>query len=330
MRIWKEARWIASQVRERFELLRGPLTVFMYHRVCAAQDHAFLQQAGVPFVTPQVFHQHLEFLRAREFQVLDLEEALDCIEKGQNLAPRSCVITFDDGYRDNLVHAEPALREFGYPATLFVASRVLEQDELLWEHRVLWALAHLEADEFRELAGREFEFAKAKPDAWIVLNPRGPNLDQRRQLGQRIAQCMLDRGIDEAEMARELYLAGSDLEGLQRAGIRIAPHGAEHHHLTNMSPQEKDADLAEAESSLSRHLGDRWLKVYCSPYGSHRPEDRDLLVRRGYRGAASVRFGTNSASVDPFFLRRVSLGNESWNRLRFLDRASRFSKRHRA
>lgn len=322
MNLVRDSRWIASQLRERWDLLRGRLAVFMYHRVCEVDDHAFLQAAGVPHVSPGVFAEQMQFLADRGFRVFGFAEALERLEAGKSFPERSALITFDDGYRDNSVHAAPVLARHGFPATIFVATRVLEQRRLLWEHRVLWALESIPKRRLGELLSEFLPLAGRPPGAWIVLDPTGPTLTHKEALGRRIADEMRAAGVDEAQMARELYLSPADLPALLEAGVEIGSHGAAHHHLTSLSFDEKRADLAEAESCLASHLGENWLRVYCSPYGSHRAVDRELLVSRGYRAATSVRFGTNSHRTDPFFLRRVSLGDESWQRLRFLDRSA--------
>jgi peptidoglycan/xylan/chitin deacetylase (PgdA/CDA1 family) len=322
MRLVRDTRWVASQLRERLDLLRGRLAVFTYHRVCEPGDHAFLQQSGVPHVTPAVFREQLRFLVEHDFRVLSFREALERFEAGRAFEPRSALITFDDGYRDNLSAAAPVLVELGLPATVFVATRVLAQGELLWEHRVLLALAEFSAREFAQLAGDLLDLDRRPPGPWIVLAGRRPDLATRLRLGERLADALRETGVDESRLARELYLGADDLTELLAAGVEIGSHGAAHHHLTALSSAEKEADLLEAGATLSARLGPGWLPVYCSPYGSQRRGDCELLLRHGYRAAVTERFGTNSRRCDPYFLRRVSLGEPSWPRLRFLERSA--------
>jgi len=325
MRLLKEARWVVGQLRERLDLLRGNLTVLMYHRVCEPGDHAFLQECGVPSVSPATFREQLVFLLERGFRVLSFREALEGLEARRPFAPRSCILTFDDGWRDNHAAALPVLRELDLPATLFVASRILDGEELLFEHRVLWGLRKLPPADFAALCAGLGPLEARAPGVWIVLDPRGPDLATRRRLGERLAEAMARAGVDEAALARELYLTSAELRELRDAGVEIASHGAEHHPLTVLSGEERARDLDEARERLGDVVGDDLLPVYCSPYGSHTEADRELLRQRGYRAAASVRFGTNNHRVDPYFLRRVSLGDQSWNRLRFLDRAAKLA-----
>jgi peptidoglycan/xylan/chitin deacetylase (PgdA/CDA1 family) len=54
------------------------------------------------------------------YTVVALDAVLDHYAHGTPLPERAVLITFDDGYRDNLANAAPILRKHGYPAVLFV------------------------------------------------------------------------------------------------------------------------------------------------------------------------------------------------------------------
>ena len=41
-------------------------------------------------------------------------------------------ITFDDGYKDNLIHALPILKELNVPATVYVVTKFLKGELSLW------------------------------------------------------------------------------------------------------------------------------------------------------------------------------------------------------
>jgi peptidoglycan/xylan/chitin deacetylase (PgdA/CDA1 family) len=68
----------------------------------------------------------METLRASGIELVRLAEVSSLDE----LAParRYASVTFDDGYRDNLEHAVPVLRELGIPATVFLPVRILDGD----------------------------------------------------------------------------------------------------------------------------------------------------------------------------------------------------------
>ena len=54
-----------------------------------------------------------------------LDAALELL-RGGAVHGRYVCVTFDDGYRDNLLAAAPVLSEFGIPATIYLPSRIID------------------------------------------------------------------------------------------------------------------------------------------------------------------------------------------------------------
>lgn len=88
--------------------------ILMYHMV---QAH----RPGTRFnglrVTPANFEQQVCWLHERGFTFLTVSELW---ERRHNLPARPVVITFDDGYADNLHHALPVLERYNACATVYV------------------------------------------------------------------------------------------------------------------------------------------------------------------------------------------------------------------
>lgn len=87
------------------------LPVLMYHHVSPAP--------GLVTVSPQTFHAHIAALAQRGYRSAGCDD-LAAFLAGKPLPEKSVMITFDDGYLDNYVHAYPVLREFGFKAVLFL------------------------------------------------------------------------------------------------------------------------------------------------------------------------------------------------------------------
>lgn len=75
-------------------------------------------------VTPAAFDDHCEWL-ARHRHVLALEAAVERLDRTGRLPRGTTAITFDDGFRNVVQHALPALRRHGLPATVFVVAETL-------------------------------------------------------------------------------------------------------------------------------------------------------------------------------------------------------------
>lgn len=77
-------------------------------------------------LSPSQFREQMGFLAQAGYRTVSLAEFFD--DPGDE---KSIVITFDDGYRDNLENAFPLLNEFGFRATVFcVGSKIGEEGYL--------------------------------------------------------------------------------------------------------------------------------------------------------------------------------------------------------
>lgn len=83
-------------------------------------------------VSAAQFREQLNYLREHDYRVVPLSD-LPAFLRGERALPkRSVVLTIDDGHRSIHQVAYPLLKEFGYPATLFVYSDYIDNGGLSW------------------------------------------------------------------------------------------------------------------------------------------------------------------------------------------------------
>jgi peptidoglycan/xylan/chitin deacetylase (PgdA/CDA1 family) len=89
------------------------LRVLMYHKVNDVPGNRLT-------VPVSLFDEQMDQLRELGYTVVDLDAVLAHYVDGQALPEGAVLITFDDGYHDNLDNAARVLQKYGYPAVLFV------------------------------------------------------------------------------------------------------------------------------------------------------------------------------------------------------------------
>jgi peptidoglycan/xylan/chitin deacetylase (PgdA/CDA1 family) len=97
--------------------------VLMYHRICDPVRGKPRPTWNVP---PDVLERQLTGLRKRGWQAWPLRQVLDYQERGLPIPRKTFIVTFDDGYANNLIHALPILTCLRVPATLFLATAYLD------------------------------------------------------------------------------------------------------------------------------------------------------------------------------------------------------------
>jgi len=66
------------------------------------------------------FSRQMKFLKEGKYNICTLGDAVDCIKAEKEIPQKTAVITFDDGYKDNITDAAPIMERFDFPATFFV------------------------------------------------------------------------------------------------------------------------------------------------------------------------------------------------------------------
>src|SRR5712671_4403481 len=96
------------------------LKILNYHNIATPPSDIPLSKL---YVDPQRFEQQCRLLQRLGLRGVTLSEGLAALERGES--DRCVVLTFDDGYADNLIHAAPILKSFGFRATCYVVSGLI-------------------------------------------------------------------------------------------------------------------------------------------------------------------------------------------------------------
>lgn len=94
--------------------------ILLYHHV--AED-----TPAATSVTVEQFAGHLAQLKAEGFDVLRLDQLVAAVQDGAPASRKLAAITFDDAYQSIFRNARPLLAEYGWPATVFVATDAVGQ-----------------------------------------------------------------------------------------------------------------------------------------------------------------------------------------------------------
>jgi peptidoglycan/xylan/chitin deacetylase (PgdA/CDA1 family) len=308
--------------------------ILLYHRVAElAADPWALS------VTPAHFAEQLAILR-RHAPVLRLQELAQALSSG-TLPRRSVVVTFDDGYADNLHEAKPHLERYGVPATVFVTTGFVgggrecwwdELERLLLQPGTLPPRLELRLGEglFRwDLAGaavyragearrdRHWQAWEAPPTArhalysalWERLLPLR-NDARQRALDDLAAWA----GATSTCRATHRMLSAEDVPLLLRGGaIEIGGHTMTHPALAALPASEQRDELSGGKARLEALAGSP--AATCSyPFGrrcDYTAETVALARAAGFACACANVSGVVTPAADPFQLPRLQV--RDWN-----------------
>jgi peptidoglycan/xylan/chitin deacetylase (PgdA/CDA1 family) len=284
------------------------LLILCYHGISKEDEHEW--NPGL-YMTPALFRRRMELLRCGGYRVLPLDESLRLLSAGK-LPPKSVTITFDDGAHDFHALAFPILKEFGYPATLYLTTYYCLHQLPVFDvvsSYVLWKGRERALDARGLLDGAHEPFSLAN-GAWrtvartVYEQVRRDHLsaDGKDALAEEIARRL---GVDYQSI-RDKRLLGlmrpEEVRDAARNGISIELHT--HRHRTPRDRGLFEREIADNRRGILEMTG-RDPRHFCYPSGDYVPEFFSWLRECGVRSATTCVTGLAGRDSNPYELPRL-------------------------
>jgi peptidoglycan/xylan/chitin deacetylase (PgdA/CDA1 family) len=283
------------------------IVVFGYHRVGLVDD------AGDPSLwdaSSLEFEQELRLLK-KEFEVIGPDELETVVSIGRG---RYVLLTFDDGYRDNFDEAFPILKRHGLPATFFVTTGFLDQQQIPWWDEIAWMVHASNRTEWppNEWVDSVLSFAPQERRRTIhslIERYRRLPRESTREFMDSLAEAT-GSGRDRGEHAA-VWMTWDNVRELRASGMRIGGHTVSHPLLARVSRDEQEQEIVGCKMRIEAELGEP-MRYFAYPYGerdSFNDDTRRFLAEHGVELAFSLYNGYQRfKDWDPYDVRRRGLG----------------------
>lgn len=299
--------------------------VLIYHRVADLNPDP--QRLAVH---PAHFQDQVRYLNDRH-TIISLTELVNRISTGKPV--KNCVvITFDDGYADNLHFAKPILEKFQVPATVFVTAGMIGTCREFWWDE-LERIFLVGEGPFKPLKikinDRDHTWnIRGKEDALEVYKQMHPLLKylpyekREKALDDLFTWADLDR-----DRGRETHRILNKKEILELARgdlVEIGSHSFTHSALS-AEPREKLSLEIEKSKKILEQLIQKRIMSFSYPFGQKRDIDENtiqLVKDSGYAcGIANIQANIDN-KTDPYMIPRRLIRN--WDLSEFQQMINRF------
>ena len=256
------------------------------------------------FKTPDLLRQDIRFLRKSGFKFADPT----VFAKEREPSPRKrgeVLLTFDDGMAQCFHVVRDILKEEGVSAIFFITSGIVDNVQLLAQHRASLAIAHMVG------SGNQTQLTEEARAFLELENTTDDKLfDAVRSFEKESAVVKLLEhwNISEADyLANEKpYVTQDQIKSLADDGFVMGGHGIDHRRLdSEQSLEEVERQMSEP-CKFVRSLTSQDVVPFAFPY-SCRIENNDLksiLHRNKHIGCL---FGTGGIRpVSPFLKNRIN------------------------
>jgi len=328
-----------TKLRERFAA-RG--LVLMYHRI----SEPGLDPWGLS-VSPDHFVEQLEVIK-KYFYPLGMQEFLRHLQRGR-VPNRSIVVTFDDGYVDNLHHAKPLLERSDVPATIFIVTEAIVKGQNFWWDQLEWALLqpgmlpdclelrlngsrnewqlgdarrYSQQDRRKDRQRRPWDARPGTRLAFFYLIwQRLQKLSKLERL-EALDMIRAWAGVSHHARPQDRVLSKDEINVLAEGGlIELGAHTISHPSLQVLSASQQMEEISGSKAQLENIIGHP-VKNFSYPHGEYSMETIGLVKRAGFEGASTTNFRCVLPGADPFQLPRFQI--DDWSGEEFLRRLARW------
>lgn len=278
---------------------RRAMPVLCYHRVCDEPDPLGLA------VSPSEFAQQMCLLAESPHVRPVSATEFARIWRGECAYGTSVpvLVSFDDGFRDNLTVVAPTLRQHGVPAILFVTTDVLA-GKAPWYDLIERLVS----------AGREDALGAALATAGLAppqgAAPRGASAWVDLLLGlpgaRFEAAVAAVRALGAPAQVEGRYLSENDLKDWHAQGMEVGAHTCTHARLSSLDARQARWEMGESKALLEAMLGQA-VPFFAYPFGG-RADFTSVHARAladiGFDMAFTTIQGGNRVTDDPFTVHR--------------------------
>ncbi|UGY17341.1 polysaccharide deacetylase family protein [Bradyrhizobium septentrionale] len=310
--VFHAAGWagLAPALRRAFA---GRAAILMLHEI--QQDWRWELKTGA---SPDFLEYSLKWLRQEGWEIVSLDTCLEQLA-ADTQPHRYAVLTFDDGYRDNVATALPILERHNAPFTVYVPTGAVTRTLQPWwlGLRELFRLRDSIAIDGMAMrfSCRDFDekaSALEKVSNWV-------HEDYHRV--EMLTPTFNKAGLSLESLNDTYFLNGAELQALARHPLAsIGGHTESHPALAYLNEALARAEMADNRNYLEGLL-QRPVRHVAFPYGNARacgPREQHLAVEAGFSTAVTTRHGQISdRKPNHFALPRIALGGPFDSRIAF-------------
>jgi peptidoglycan/xylan/chitin deacetylase (PgdA/CDA1 family) len=293
------------------------LLVVNYHYIGESEFH----YPGIHPLAPRVLRKQIEEL-ARYFEFISEKDLLVALDGQRSLPQKACLLTFDDGLREQHTLAVPVLDDLGVPAIFFVPGQPYLEGKPLNVHRIHFLRSQIEPSAFQQMLfsgceklgiskgitggeieceGKYFWDDAETRKAKYLLNILLTDIEKEGLLNLLEKQA----GIEGEDYFATLYMSPRQIKELGQR-FSVGTHGYSHTPLARKSRLEIEADIKRGVVALSPICGSPASISYPHGYeGAISQEVFDAAKQCGLRLGFTTERSFNLTLEAPLALARV-------------------------
>lgn len=279
--------------------------VIMYHYI---KKNPQQYEKNIKYLSEELFAQQLKYF-VKNFDIIDLSD-IENLDRFKNSNKQKVLLTFDDGYKDMIVHVAPLLRKLKIPGTFFLIGSVIKDKKFPMVNKIHLLLSQVNnVDKILEQIQLEYNTIRPK------ISSKSSELESFKSIYQKLAhagrydnaktmfvkkffQYYLDAEIannifdqiykklncvDFEEIFDNYFLSINDIKEMANDGFNFGYHGYNHLHYEQKTYEEQEDDIKSSIKVFNEFNIYNKYSAFCYPYGSYNEFTLRLLNKFGVK-----------------------------------------------
>ncbi len=297
---------------------RNQITVLMLHGVMAKHEGVIWEPLRSQLCPAEL--ERILRLLSDYYHFISIEQCIDMLDGKIPMQEHSLLITFDDGYRNNIDYALPVCERFNIKPVLFVSTCHIDSSQPFWFDRLDYALQQNMGGQISlGHDGRVYNFDGSSREKLTVSYQNFRNhckqtFDDDNQINKlfsalceelekRSSKALSDICKDDDWSAIATWPQLRDCVKNNR--LDIASHTVNHWRLDRLSEELITSQLVNSKNRIEQEIGTQCC-YFCYPNGSYNEMAVNLIKQTGYRAAFSTDVGLCQYGDDLMTLKRFS------------------------
>jgi peptidoglycan/xylan/chitin deacetylase (PgdA/CDA1 family) len=268
----------------------------MYHYVRPKEKTLDLK---INYLELRKFRNQIDFLK-NKFNIISGEELIYCCKFKIPLPNKSCLLTFDDGYKDHIQYVLPELIKRNIKACFFISSAAILKKDILDVNAIQFIIAkcldqNLLINELDFLCAK-FGIKNVNFKYFLTKNTLKDRFDDKKityiksllqyflpiNIRKKIINIMYKKyvKINKKQLHKNLYLNMTDIKTLLNNKMYIGSHGHDHLWLNYLKKEEQEKDI-DLSLNFLKKIGsptNNWIMSY--PYGAYNKTTISILKKK--------------------------------------------------
>lgn len=319
-----EVMWATQAPRLIRQISKSQGVIFTLHRVLPKSPASFSPNAILQ-VTPEFLEYVIIRVRELGMDIVSIDEAIQRI-KSPEQSNKFVVFTFDDAYRDNLVHALPILKRRNCPFTLYVPTALVDGVGEVWwqalEDIIFKQDAIVYVGDNGELTYHDTNTTSQKQNAYDELYWRMRKMPEDARV-EFFAEFASGYGLNMDEHCRSLIMDWKELQTFQDEPLcTIGAHTVHHYELAKLPEVQAMQEIELCVEVIKVQFGEapKHLSYPIGGLDSAAKREYEMARELGFKSAVTTRpGGVYSRHKDHLTaLPRISL-NGQFQQQRYVD-----------